>query len=133
MSRDGVCKQQSRVGSFTPAVGSTMTNVAVLAGAVAAYGIPRSHIQDTSNLSPICVQIDSGHCEVVDLQRAYLNAGHSHESVLLWKNSALDSSRSTRLSVRLLNTGYRGVSVFPFKEIQYFEPQEYARSVRIHV
>lgn len=105
----------------------------VSAGAVAVYGIPRSHVSDTSNLSPICVQIDSGHCDAVDLRHVYLNSPHDHESVLLWKHDALDPSRSTHLSIRLLDTGHNGLSVFPFKEIHYFESQEYARRVGFNI
>ncbi|KAF8605938.1 hypothetical protein BDV93DRAFT_569389 [Ceratobasidium sp. AG-I] len=96
------------------------------AGAVAIYGIPKSQISDTKNLGPICVQINSGHCEIIDLEHAYLNPGHKHESVLLWKHNALDSSRSTHLFIRPVKTGHSGLSVFPFKEIHYFEQQEHA-------
>lgn len=95
-------------------------------GAVALYGIPKSHFVNVYNLSPICVQIDSGQCDPVDIQHAYLSSDHNHESVLLWKHDALDPTRVTRLSIRLLKAD--GVlRIFPFKSIHYFEPQEYAR------
>ncbi|KAF8605928.1 hypothetical protein BDV93DRAFT_521271 [Ceratobasidium sp. AG-I] len=95
------------------------------AGAVAVYGIPKAHISSTDHLSSICVRIDSGPCEVVDLRHAYLNWEHHHESVLLWKHHALDPSRATHLSVRLMKTGENDLAVLPFKDIHYFESQEY--------
>lgn len=103
----------------------------IAAGAVAVYGIPKAHIPNTDHLSSICVRVDSGPCEVVDLRHAYLNWEHHHESVLLWQNHALDPSRATHLSVRLMKTGENNMAVLPFKDIHYFEPQEYARQVEV--
>ncbi|KAG8682801.1 hypothetical protein FRC08_014716 [Ceratobasidium sp. 394] len=57
---------------------------AITAGAVAIYSIPKAHITGTDFLSHICVHIDFGDCEIVDVQHAYLNSEHHHESVLLW-------------------------------------------------
>ena len=101
----------------------------ISAGAVAVYGIPKAHISSTDHLSSICIRIDSGPCEVVDLRHAYLNWEHHHESVLLWKHHALDTSRTTHLSVRLMKTDQNDLAILPFKDIHYFEPQEYARQV----
>ncbi|KAG8684769.1 hypothetical protein FRC08_013501, partial [Ceratobasidium sp. 394] len=98
----------------------------VTAGSIAVYGIPRAHITKTDLLSQICIQIDSGPCQMVDVQHAYLNSEHHQESVLLWQYDALDPSRKTHLSIRLAETGDGRTSVFPFKAIHYFEPQQYA-------
>ncbi|CAE7223774.1 unnamed protein product [Rhizoctonia solani] len=95
-------------------------------GAVALYGIPKAHVTDTDYLSSICVRIDSGPCEVVDVKHAYLNAEHHHEAVLLWRNDALDADRKTYIAVRLVGTGDRQTSVFPFKEFRFYEKQEYS-------
>jgi hypothetical protein len=97
------------------------------AGSVAIYGVPKGHIANTDYLSDACIRVDSGPCQVVDVRRAYLNSEHHHESVLLWRHDALDSSRSTHLSIRLVKAASEDTSVFPFKAIHYFEPQEYAR------
>lgn len=96
------------------------------AGAVAIYGIPKAHISSTDHLSSVCVRVDSGPCEIVDLRHAYLNWEHHHESVLLWKHHALDPSRTTHLSVHLMKTGGDELAILPFKEIHYFEAQGYA-------
>ncbi|KAG8679253.1 hypothetical protein FRC08_017103, partial [Ceratobasidium sp. 394] len=98
----------------------------ITAGAVAIYGIPKAHITDTDFLSHICVRIDFGDCEIVDVQHAYLNSEHHHESVLLWRHDALDPSRRTHVAIRLVKTASDETSVFPFKAIHYFEPQEYS-------
>ncbi|KAG8748338.1 hypothetical protein FRC10_005885 [Ceratobasidium sp. 414] len=74
----------------------------------------------------ICVRIDSGGCEIVDVQHAYLNWEHHHESVLLWRHDALDPSRKTHVAIRLMKTVSDETSVFPFKAIHYLEPQEYS-------
>ncbi|QRV88972.1 hypothetical protein RhiJN_16990 [Ceratobasidium sp. AG-Ba] len=98
----------------------------IVAGSVGVYGIPKAHITSTDYLSHICIAIDFGRCEAVDVQRAYLNTKHEHESVLLWRHDALDSSRTTRIAVRLLKTTANEMNVFPFKAIEYYEPQEYS-------
>ncbi|CAE6382140.1 unnamed protein product [Rhizoctonia solani] len=98
----------------------------ITAGVVAIYGIPKVHITETKYLSNICVRVDSGPCEVVDVQHAYLNTEHRHEAVLLWKNQALDSYRQTRISIRLIKTGDSSLQVFPFEAIHYWERQEYS-------
>ncbi|CUA78055.1 hypothetical protein RSOLAG22IIIB_02670 [Rhizoctonia solani] len=101
-------------------------DVTITAGAVALYGIPKAHITDVDYLSYICVRINSGPCEVVDVKHAYLNAEHHHESVLMWRNDALDPYRRTHISVRLVKTQSTSMSAFPFKAIHYYELQEYA-------
>ncbi|CAE6382105.1 unnamed protein product [Rhizoctonia solani] len=101
-------------------------DVTIIAGAVAIYGIPKAHIPDIDYLSYVCVQINSGPCTIVDVKHAYLNAEHHHESVLMWQNDALDPSQKTRVSVRLVKTTSTSMSVFPFKAIRYYEPQEYS-------
>ncbi|KAH7335170.1 hypothetical protein B0J17DRAFT_65525 [Rhizoctonia solani] len=98
----------------------------ITAGVVAIYGIPKAHIAETNSLSDICVRIDSGPCEIVDVKHAYLNTGHHHEAVLLWRNQALDSHRQTRISVRLVKTGGSNLRSFPFKAFHFLENQEYA-------
>ncbi|CAE6407176.1 unnamed protein product [Rhizoctonia solani] len=97
-----------------------------IAGAIGLYGIPKAHITDTDYLSSICVRINSGPCELVDITHAYLNTDHHHEAVLLWKNDALDPDRRTYISVRLIGTGDQRTTVFPFKEFRSYEKQEYA-------
>jgi hypothetical protein len=94
------------------------------------YGVPKAHITDTDSLSYVCVKIDSGPCEIVDVRHAYLNAEHHHESVLLWRNDALDPSRKTHISIRLVKTWSGSISMFPFKAIHYYEQQEYSRCVQ---
>ncbi|KAL5633134.1 hypothetical protein ACGC1H_003581 [Rhizoctonia solani] len=101
-------------------------DLTVTAGAVALYGIPKAHITDVDYLSYICVRINSGPCEVVDVKHAYLNAEHHHESVLMWRNDALDPYRETHISVRLVKAQSPSMSVFPFKAIHYYEFQEYS-------
>ncbi|KAJ1306915.1 hypothetical protein OPQ81_007898 [Rhizoctonia solani] len=101
-------------------------DVTIIAGAVALYGIPKAHITDVDYLSYVCVQIDLGPCEIVDVQHAYLNTGHHHESVLMWRNDALDPFRKTRISVRLVKNLSSSMSVFPFKALRYYELQEYS-------
>jgi hypothetical protein len=74
------------------------------------------------------VRIDSGPCEVVDVQHAYLNTEHHSEAVLLWRNEALDPYEQTHISVQLIQRGESGsLKVFPFKAIRYWEQQEYSR------
>ncbi|CAE6457017.1 unnamed protein product [Rhizoctonia solani] len=107
-------------------VDTTITGELIYSGAVALYGIPKAHITDTDYLSSICVRIDSGPCEVVDVKHAYLNAEHHHEAVLLWRNDALDPDRKTYVAVRLAGAGDQRMSVFPFKEFRYYEKQEYS-------
>ncbi|CAE6436269.1 unnamed protein product [Rhizoctonia solani] len=74
----------------------------------------------------ICVRIDLGHCEIVDLKHAYLNAEHHQEAVLLWRSDILDPDRKTHVAVRLAELEGQDMTVFPFKEIRYFEKQEYS-------
>ncbi|KAG8762323.1 hypothetical protein FRC11_009848 [Ceratobasidium sp. 423] len=99
----------------------------VTAGAVALYGIPKAHITDTDYLGSICIRIDTGPCEIVDIKHAYLNVEHHHEAVLLWRHDALDPGRKTHIAVRLTGAGNQRMTVFPFKEFRYFEKQEYSR------
>ncbi|CAE6428898.1 unnamed protein product [Rhizoctonia solani] len=101
-------------------------DVSIIAGAVALYGIPKAHITDVDYLSYVCVQINSGPCEIVDVKHAYLNAEHHHESVLMWQNDALDPFQKTHISIRLVKTQSSSMSVFPFKAIHYYESQEYS-------
>ncbi|KAH7335171.1 hypothetical protein B0J17DRAFT_65522 [Rhizoctonia solani] len=101
-------------------------DLTITAGAVALYGIPKAHITDVDYLSYVCIQINSGPCEIVDVKHAYLNTEHHHESVLMWRNDALDPYRRTHISVRLVKTQSSSMSVFPFKSIVYHEPQEYS-------
>lgn len=124
----GASMQQSRVLQLNTFLREeTLTcDTETLAGAVALYGIPKAHITDTDYLSYVCIQINSGPCEIVDVQHAYLNTEHHDESVLLWQNDALDPSRSTDISIRLLKTSSGSMSVFPFKALHYYEPQEYS-------
>ncbi|KAF8674695.1 hypothetical protein RHS04_07044 [Rhizoctonia solani] len=99
------------------------------AGVVELYGVPKAHITDTDYLSPICVRINSGNCEIVDLKHAYLETNHRHEAVLLWRSDALDPDLRTHIAVRLVESEGKDMSVFPFKEIRYFEKQEYSRDI----
>ncbi|CEL61721.1 hypothetical protein RSOLAG1IB_04471 [Rhizoctonia solani AG-1 IB] len=99
----------------------------ITAGVVAIYGIPKAYITGNFHLSNICVRIDSGPCEVVDVQHAYLNTEHHSEAVLLWRNEALDPYEQTHISVQLIQRGESGsLKVFPFKAIRYWEQQEYS-------
>ncbi|CAE7211228.1 unnamed protein product [Rhizoctonia solani] len=98
----------------------------ITAGAVALYGIPKAHITDVDYLSYICVRVDYGSCEIVDIKHAYLNTEHHHESVLIWQNNALDPYHQTHISIRLVKTQSSSMSVFPFKSIHYYELQEYS-------
>ncbi|KAF8686753.1 hypothetical protein RHS04_00006, partial [Rhizoctonia solani] len=98
----------------------------VTAGVVAIYGIPKARITDINSLINICVRIDSGSCEHVDVQHAYLNTEHHQEAILLWRNQALDSYRQTRVSIRLIKTSDSNLKVFPFKALHYWEQQEYS-------
>ncbi|KAB5587876.1 hypothetical protein CTheo_8681 [Ceratobasidium theobromae] len=98
----------------------------ITAGAVMVYGIPKAHITDTDYLSYICVRLNSGPCEIVDVQHAYLNAEHHDESILLWRNDMLDPYRATHISIRLVKTTSGSTTVFPFKAIHYYELQEYS-------
>ncbi|QRV74201.1 hypothetical protein RhiJN_02215 [Ceratobasidium sp. AG-Ba] len=94
------------------------------AGSVAVYGVPKAHIPFTKRLSKLCIRINSGQCEIVDVQHAYLNRKHEHESVLLWKYDALDPSQETRIAVRPFNPS--NGEIFAFKSIEYHEPLEHA-------
>ncbi|KAJ1306916.1 hypothetical protein OPQ81_007899 [Rhizoctonia solani] len=101
-------------------------DVTITAGAVALYGIPKAHIAESDSLSDVCVQIDSGACEAIDIKHAYLNAEHHYGAVLLWQNQALDPYQQTQISVRLMKTDESKLKVFPFKAIHYYERQEYS-------
>ncbi|CAE6464226.1 unnamed protein product [Rhizoctonia solani] len=98
----------------------------ITAGAVALYGIPKAHITDSDYLSSICVRIDSGPCEIVDVKHAYLSEEHHHEAVLLWRNDALDPDHKTHVAIRLGEAKSERMTVFPFKELRYYEKQEYS-------
>jgi hypothetical protein len=97
-----------------------------IAGSVAVYGAPKAHITNAGHLSNVCIQVDYDPCQVVDVRLAYLNSEHDNEPVLLWRHDALDPSRRTYLSISLVEASDE-TSVFPFKAIHYFEPQEYSR------
>ncbi|QRV88983.1 hypothetical protein RhiJN_17001 [Ceratobasidium sp. AG-Ba] len=96
------------------------------AGSAVLYGVPKAHITDTDYLSQICVRVDLGRCEIVDVQHAYLNSKHDHEAVMLWRHDALDPSHRTTIEVRLVKTESAQTSVFAFKSIEYYETQEYS-------
>ncbi|CAE6474391.1 unnamed protein product [Rhizoctonia solani] len=104
----------------------TITGARLQAGAVALYGIPKAHITDVDYLSYVCVRINSGPCEIVDVKHAYLNTEHHHESVLMWRNDALDPYRRTHISIRLVKIQSSSMSIFPFKAIRSYEAQEYS-------
>ncbi|KAF8752763.1 hypothetical protein RHS01_07199 [Rhizoctonia solani] len=98
------------------------------AGVVELYGVPKAHITDTDYLSPICVRINSGNCEIVDLKHAYL------ETIIDTKQYCSGKMMlSIRISGLTLLFGWsnqRGKTCpFPFKEIRYFEKQEYSRDI----
>ena len=96
------------------------------------YGAPSAYINQ-DNLGFVCVRVDLGLCETVDLKTIYANERFNtqHEPVLLWRNDALDPSRETRIFIRLVKTPTRVMSVFPFKSIVYFEEQGYSRHVQL--
>ncbi|CUA78046.1 ATP-binding cassette sub-family A member 6 [Homo sapiens] [Rhizoctonia solani] len=99
----------------------------IKAGAVVVYGAPRAYI-NPDNLAFVCVRMDLGLCETVDLKTIYANEKFNaqYEPVLLWRNDALDPSRETHIFIRLVNAPTGVMSVFPFKSIVYFEEQEYS-------
>jgi hypothetical protein len=97
-----------------------------IAGSVAVYGVPKAQITNAGHLGNVCVRVDSGSCEIVDVRLAYLNSEHDHEPVLLWRHDALDPSRRTQLSIYLVKASDE-TNVFLFYAIHYFESQEYAR------
>ncbi|CAE7151037.1 unnamed protein product, partial [Rhizoctonia solani] len=101
-------------------------DVTVTAGVVVLYGAPRAHITETDSLSNICVQVDSGPCEIVDVKNTYLSVENHHEAVLLWRNQGLDPYQRTHISIRLVKSGGNNLKIFPFKSIHYFEQQEYS-------
>ncbi|KAF8757708.1 hypothetical protein RHS01_03186 [Rhizoctonia solani] len=106
----------------------------IKAGAVAVYGAPSAYVeQNRYDLGFICVQLDLGLCEVVDLKTIYANHQQKYrvkrEPVLLWRSDVLDSSRETLISIRQVKASTGTGTVFPFKSINYFEAQEYAHPV----
>ncbi|CAE6464911.1 unnamed protein product [Rhizoctonia solani] len=102
----------------------------IKSGAVAIYGAPSAYIdiENRDILGFVCVRLDLGLCETVDLKTIYENEGYhsKYEPVLLWRNDALDPSRETRISIRLVKSPTRSGTVFPFKSINYFEEKGYA-------
>ncbi|KAG8707542.1 hypothetical protein FRC11_007347 [Ceratobasidium sp. 423] len=98
----------------------------IQAGAVAIYGAPSAYIEKRDNLGPVCVQLDVGPCEILDLKTIYLNQGEfvQREPVLLWRNDGLDPSRETRVSIRLVKSPAGTEIFFPFKSINFFEGQD---------
>ncbi|EUC59799.1 hypothetical protein RSOL_323570 [Rhizoctonia solani AG-3 Rhs1AP] len=104
----------------------------IRAGAVVIYGVPSAYIDNRDNLGYVCVQLDSGPCETIDLKTIYANQKDliRHEPVLLWRNDTLDSSRETHVVIRSVKMPTGTVTIFPFKSIHYLEEQEYSRCVR---
>ncbi|KAG8712637.1 hypothetical protein FRC11_014637, partial [Ceratobasidium sp. 423] len=100
----------------------------IRAGAVAIYGAPGAYIENQDMLGFVCVRLDLGLCEIVDLKTIYANQRYhtQHEPALLWRNDALDSSRETLVSIRLARVPTGAKKVFPFKSINYFEEKGYA-------
>ncbi|CAE6413145.1 unnamed protein product [Rhizoctonia solani] len=101
----------------------------IKAGAVAIYGAPSAYIDEAGySLGFVCVRLDFGLCETVDLAMIYANQrDHAgRESVLLWRNDALDPSRETHVSIRLVQGPTKSGTFFPFKSINYLEPKEYS-------
>ncbi|CAE6440340.1 hypothetical protein ACGC1H_003580 [Rhizoctonia solani] len=101
-------------------------DITVTAGVVALYGVPKAYIAEIDSLSNVCVQVDSGPCDIVDVKHAYLRIEDHHEAVLLWRNQSLDPYQQTRISIRLVKMGGNNLKVFPFQAIHYFEQQEYS-------
>jgi hypothetical protein len=97
-----------------------------IAGSVAVYVAPKAQVTNAGHLGNVCIRVDSGPCQIVDVQLAYLNSEYDHEPVLLWRHDALDPSRRTHLSVYLVEASDE-TNVFLFNAIHYFESQEYAR------
>ncbi|KAJ1306925.1 hypothetical protein OPQ81_007908 [Rhizoctonia solani] len=100
--------------------------VRIKAGAAAIYGAPSAYI-DQHNLGLVCVRVDLGLCEIIDLKTIYSNERFQtqHEPVLLWRNNALDPSRGTHILIGLVKTSTEK-AVFPFQSIVYLEEQEYS-------
>ncbi|CAE6382268.1 unnamed protein product [Rhizoctonia solani] len=86
----------------------------IKAGAGAVYGTPRAYIKNLDNLGLVCIRLDMGLCQVVDVETIYLNRRdfEQYEPVLLWYNDALDPSHETRISIRLVKTPYESMVVF---------------------
>ncbi|CAE6446312.1 unnamed protein product [Rhizoctonia solani] len=101
-------------------------DITVTAGVVALYGVPKAHIAEIDSLSNVCVQVDSGPCEIVNVKDAYLRIENHHEAVSLWRNQSLDPYQQTRMSIRLVKMGGNNLKVFPFQAIHYYEQQEYS-------
>ncbi|CAE6515082.1 unnamed protein product, partial [Rhizoctonia solani] len=100
----------------------------IRAGVVAIYGAPSAYINNQDSLGLVCVRLDSGPCETIDLQTIYANQKQLvwHEPILLWRNHALDPNRETRVSIHSIKTSTGAATIFPFKSINYFEEQEYS-------
>ncbi|CAE6440294.1 unnamed protein product [Rhizoctonia solani] len=105
--------------------GSVETNIR--AGAVAIYGVPSAYIDNRASLGYVCVQLDSGPCDTIDLKTIYANQKDiQHEPVLLWQNNALDPSCETHVIIRSVKMSTGTATIFPFKSIHYLEEQEYS-------
>jgi hypothetical protein len=105
-----------------------------LAGAVAIYGAPNAYVErNRYDLGFVCVRLDLGLCEVVDLKTIYANNQQKYyarpEPVLLWYSDTLDPSRETLVSIHQVKGPTGTGTVFPFKSMNYFEQKEYTKYV----
>ncbi|CAE6402030.1 unnamed protein product [Rhizoctonia solani] len=105
----------------------------IKAGAVAIYGAPNAYVErNRYDLGFVCVRLDLGLCEVVDLKTIYANNQQKYyarpEPVLLWYSDALDPSRETLVSIHQVKGPTGTGTVFPFKSMNYFEQKEYTNS-----
>ncbi|EUC59801.1 transmembrane protein, putative [Rhizoctonia solani AG-3 Rhs1AP] len=102
----------------------------IRAGAVAIYGAPSAYIETRESLGSVCIRLDRGRCETVNLKTVYANQRefiqNESEPVLLWRNDRLDPSHETRVSIQLVNASSGATTTFPFKSINYREAQEYS-------
>ncbi|KAH7335160.1 hypothetical protein B0J17DRAFT_65047 [Rhizoctonia solani] len=101
----------------------------IKAGAVAIYGAPGAYVDEARySLGFVCVRLNLGLCETVDLKTIYANQRNhaQREPVLLWRGNALDPSRETHVSIHLVKATTGTGTFFPFKSINYLEEQEYS-------
>jgi len=99
-----------------------------VAGSVALYGVPKHDIDQNLRPTPLCVRIDHGLCENIDMEHPYLNADNNDESILLWYSHALNPERDTHLSIHAASVGGSGgPRGFAFQRIEYGEEKEYSR------
>ncbi|KAL5633123.1 hypothetical protein ACGC1H_003572 [Rhizoctonia solani] len=102
----------------------------IRAGAVAVYGAPSAYIENRESLGSVCIRLDRGLCETVNLKTVYANQRElvqdESKPILLWRNDRLDPSRETRVSIQLVKASSGAATTFPFKSINYLEEQEYS-------